>query len=96
MANQAYLILSVTGKAAWQRPILPTLQEFETVGTIAESAGTPHVVQLAHPGRMSPTGRQRLADMPLPLLLSLSAKNSATSFAVQPPFAIPKAMYYPK
>lgn len=45
---------------------------------------------------MSPTGRQRLADIPLPLFPSLSAKNSATSFAVQPPFATPKAVMVPE
>ncbi|KUJ06921.1 FMN-linked oxidoreductase [Mollisia scopiformis] len=90
--------LSITGDVVCHPDSLstPHLEKWKEWAQIAQSGGTPCIVQLAHPGRMSPVGAgNRPADMPPLCPSSVPVKLSDAwleKMAIQSLLGTPKAM----
>ena len=92
--------LSIAGDVVCHDKALsePVLSKWKEWATIAQSAGTPCIVQLAHPGRMSPLGAgNRPADMaplcPSSVPVALPGADSwLNKLALQKILGTPKAM----
>lgn len=92
--------LSIAGDVVCHDKALtePVLSKWKEWATIAQSAGTPCIVQLAHPGRMSPLGAgNRPADMaplcPSSVPVALPGADSwLDKLALNKILGIPKAM----
>jgi hypothetical protein len=58
MADQAYLVRSIAHDVVADALSSPHFEKLKQWAQFAKSGGIPRVVQLAHPGRMSPNGNQ--------------------------------------
>ncbi|TVY80517.1 NADH-dependent flavin oxidoreductase nadA [Lachnellula suecica] len=90
--------LSIAGDVVCHSNALssPHFEKWKEWAEIAQSHGTPTIVQLAHPGRMSPTGAgNRPSDMPALCPSSVPVNLSdkwLEKFAIQSLLGTPKAM----
>ncbi|KAH9223942.1 hypothetical protein DL95DRAFT_484754 [Leptodontidium sp. 2 PMI_412] len=94
--------LSIAGDVVCHRDSLssPHFEKWKQWAKVAQSGHTPCIVQLAHPGRMSPTGAgNRPADMPAICPSSVPVKLSdkwLEKLAIQSLLGTPKAMTIPE
>ena len=90
--------LSIAGDVVVREGSLeePIMSRWKEWARIAQAGGTPCIVQLAHPGRMSPAGAgNRPADMPALCPSSVPVRLGETwldKLAVQKVLGTPKAM----
>lgn len=95
-------VLSIAGDVVCHADALspPHIEKWKQWAEIAQSGGAPCIVQLAHPGRMSPAGAgNRASDMPALCPSSVPVElgdNWLDKMAIQAVLGTPKAMTLPE
>jgi 2,4-dienoyl-CoA reductase-like NADH-dependent reductase (Old Yellow Enzyme family) len=98
LIRPALIVLSIAGDIVCHPDSFasPHFEKWKEWATIAQSNGTPTIVQLAHPGRMSQAGAgNRPSDMPALCPSSVPVNLSdkwLEKFAIQSLLGTPKAM----